>query len=374
MKKQKIILFIDSLAGGGAQRQIVTLANHLDSSKYELVLLVYHPIWHYRDNVNVENVRLELVEKKSKFDFLFLFRLIKFIKSEKPDIILSYLNTANMWARVAGKLAGVKTIITSERNIDIVHSRLRVIIEKLLHRFSRYVIVNASATKDLLIKKVGVPESKIKVIYNGVDLDQFEPVKPDQIEDFKRKVDIQPEELVLTLPGRLIPQKNHLCLLKSIEHNNLSERNIKILFVGEEIDINLAESYKNYVIEHGLDHIVKFLGKRNDMNVVYAASDAILLPSLWEGFPNVILESLLLSTPVIASEIADNAQLVIDEYTGFLFESNNDKELSNCILKFIDMSSDEKAKMGLNGFTHIRDKFSKKKLIENYQNLFEIYR
>lgn len=371
MKKRKLILFIDSLAGGGAQRQMVTLANNLDKNKYDIVLLVYHPIWHYREALDLDNVRLEIIEKKSKFDLTFIFKLVNFFRAEKPDLILSYLNTANLWARLAGRIAGVDNIVTSERNIDIVHSSLRVRLEKLLYRFSKVIVVNASATQELLTNQLGLPTNKIKIIYNGVDVNQFEPATVDQVNDLKNELDIASNDIVFTLPGRLSKQKNHLCLLKSLAHPDLINKNIKVLFVGEEIDNDLALSYKQFVADNGLDHLVKFLAKRNDMNVIYAASDAVILPSLWEGFPNVVLESLLLSTPVIASDVADNAKLVINGQTGFLFESDNDNQLSQSLLDFIAMSKDARATMGVNGFSHIKNNFSKEKLIANYESLFD---
>ena len=99
--------------------------------------------------------------------------LLRLFRSYQPDIIVSYLNTANMRARLVGREAGINTIITAERNLDIISSKLRVFIEKLINKYSSAIVVNAKAIGEMLKQDIRISEQKIHVIHNGVDLERF---------------------------------------------------------------------------------------------------------------------------------------------------------------------------------------------------------
>ena len=119
MTNKKVILFVDSLESGGAQRQIVALANVLHGRGYDIVILTYYPGDQLSPFLVSDKIRHHHVPRHTKYEIGFFFRLYRYFKQQSPDCIISYLTTTNFWARTAGSLAGIKNIITSERSTSL---------------------------------------------------------------------------------------------------------------------------------------------------------------------------------------------------------------------------------------------------------------
>lgn len=369
-KKRKVVLFIDSLVRGGAQRQLVECARNLDGNLFEPIVLVYHDIPQFRSDLEDHGITIVLIPKMMKVDVIFLMKLVSFFRNEKPDIIHSYLNTPNMWARIAGTLAGVRCIITSERDIEIQFSVRKMGIEKILHHFSKHIAVNAEAIKDILTNRLRIPEQKIKVIHNGVDTDRFCKYDRQKAERIRASFGYCQEDFVVTLPGRMEFTKNHICLLRALRAIG-NGNNIKVLFVGNENDAALKSELMRFVDANGLTRKVRFAGRQDDMVSVYNLSDAVVLPSLREGFPNVLLEAMSVGIPVIASDIADNRKIVIDGENGYLFRSDNHAELADILQKMIGESSERLFDMGEVGREMARNKYNVIKMAKAYQDLYK---
>lgn len=374
MRKNKIrvCFFIDSLVKGGAQRQLLELATNLSRIRFEVYILIYHNINQFSEDLSRSGIPVVLIEKRKKFDLFFLWKLYRFFLFDQPDIVQSYLNTANFWARIAGKFAGVPRIITSERNIDIQYSRLRMLIEKLIHPLSDLIVVNAQSIKDLLINRLYISKSKVKVIYNGVNLFRFQNVSSDAILSFRNRYNLNNNDFVVVLPGRIQVQKNHDCLIRAIIELKSLSRGWKIVFVGNENDTQLKVKLLNLIKYFKLEQQFIFAGMQNDMAVVYAVADVVVLPSLWEGFPNVLLEAMSAGRVVVASNISDNAQIISHGVNGFLFDSNDYVELSSFLFQLFRMSAYERHEMGDLGRIVVSEKYSLEKFIKSYESIYEI--
>jgi glycosyltransferase involved in cell wall biosynthesis len=243
-------------------------------------------------------------------------------------------------------------------------------IEKILHHFSKHIPVNAEAIKDILTNRLRVPEQKIKVIYNGVDTDRFCKYDRQKAKRIRASFGYCQEDFVVTLPGRMEFTKNHICLLRALCALG-NENKIKVLFVGNENDAALKSELMRFVDANGLTRKVRFAGRQDDMVSVYNLSDAVVLPSLREGFPNVLLEAMSVGIPVIASDIADNRKIVIDGENGYLFRSDNHAELADILQKMIGESSERLFDMGEVGREMARNKYNVIKMAKAYQDLYK---
>ncbi len=371
MTRKKIILFIDSLNSGGAQRQIVGLASSVDRNRYDPVVLTYHDIPHFKPVLDEAGVRVECIPKHGKFDIGFLFRLARFFHRERPDILLSYLNTPNMWARLAGRIAGVKKIITSERNINIVHSWMRMFIERLLKGWGSAVVVNATVTRELLHSRLGVPEEKIHIIYNGIDVDSFNNPDPETVKRLRNEFALTEGEQVIMLPGRIQEQKNHICLVKAFCQIRKFHEKVRLLLVGEAIDKSIKSRLEDELARLNCQASVIFAGQRTEMPELYFISDIVVLPSLWEGFPNVVMEAMAAQRPVVASDIVDNRLLVKEGVTGHLFASDNCEQLAEQLESLISLPAKRLDEMGMAGKELVEKEYAMPRMVEKYQTLFE---
>jgi len=370
MRRTRVLLFIDSLVRGGAQRQLVELALNLDLRRFEPTVLIYFDLQQLRGELDAAHIPVVLIEKKGKFDLAFLAKLTRYLRDRPPDVIHAYLNTPNFWARIAGKLAGVKHIVTSERSGDVGRSFTRVAIEQLLKHMSELIVTNSESVKSVLVGRMRVREDKVRVIYNGVDVSKFASAAPASVERLRQAFGVTPHHFVATLPGRLTFEKNHLCLVKAVELLAGARRRLKVLFVGNELDIDLKQQLIDHIRQRSLDDNFVFAGTQEDMAAVYALSDVVVLPSLWESFPNVLLEAMAASRPVIASNVADNRKLVQHGANGLLFTSDDDKELSRCLLTLLRADRETLACMGREGRALVESRYSIAQMVDSYQAIY----
>jgi glycosyltransferase involved in cell wall biosynthesis len=340
----KVVLLIDSLVSGGAQRQIVVLANELYRRGYCVTVLRYYPrdeLSHFVD----PGVKLVHVPRHSRFDLAYAFRLRRFLIQEKPYCLISYLTTPNFWARVVGRLARVPRIITSERSLALGHRPSQVLIERALAQLSDRIVVNAWEIQSKLVA-LGIKSDRIEVIYNGVDPSVFRRQADADIGRLREGLGIKSAEKLVLLPGRITKAKNHLLLIDAIVGLQEQARGVKVVFAGNEHDEEIRAKMRYTIAAAGLEGQFVFLGQRNDMPLLYSAADAVVLPSLWEGFPNAVIEAMACGTPVIVSDVSDNCVIVENGATGLTFPSGDAIALAKALRYILMLSPEDRRAMG----------------------------
>jgi glycosyltransferase involved in cell wall biosynthesis len=341
---KKILLFISSLGSGGAQRQMVLLSNELSRAGNEVTLLVYHSNNQLAYQLD-ESVNLVELVKRHKVDFKFIYRLWRFLKQYRPDVLISYLFIPNMYARLIGRLAAVPRIITSERNIDLGHSRVRVLLERWLSRLGHAVVVNANTIKETYSKELVGLNPDIHVIYNAVDLNYFN--KRDVVSE-RPRTGMADDVNIILLPARIEAQKNHLCLIEAI--HALPESilpQLKVVFAGNIFDEKIHASLLETINAYKLTDQFEFVGPKDNMPELYSEADIVVLPSLWEGFPNVVVEAMACELVVVASDVSDVSAIISNEKNGYIFPSDNAEVLMRQLFRCLGMTAIERESMGL---------------------------
>lgn len=375
MKRVTGIYLIDSLSSGGAQRQIVELVKNIDKSRIRPIVVTYHDLPFFQDELARYGIKTLLLEKRDKIGFTFMVRFMAFLRKIRPDFIHSFLNVPNFYARMMKFTGTVEKVITSERNISIMNSFALSMLEKLTWRLSGCIIVNAHGIKKILVEQIGIPEKKIVVIYNGVAANRFNKFSSSKVKEIRDKINIGSDDKcqVLGLIGRLVDQKNHIGILDAL---NLIRRykpdlKIKIGFWGSEPLPDYSEKVRKKIVNLGLQDAVLFGGTEKDINSVYAVCDVIVLPSLWEGFPNVLIEAMAAGKLVIASDIVDNARIIKDGVNGFLFPSGSSKALANKIIEVIEMPKDSKLAVSKQARQDIIQNYSTENMVLNTMKIYK---
>lgn len=367
---KRLVLFTDSLIGGGAQRQLVTLARELNANGYSVSVLTYSDKEQLASWLKEDGIPWSVVKKNGALDIIFIYKLFRYFRNHKTDLIISYLNTPNLWARVIGKLAGVKRIITSERNVDLDKSPFRLKLEKILCRLSEKVVVNAHAIKAMLVEN-GIPKNKIDVIYNGLNTDYFKPASTDAVSLFRQSHGIAETDVVFLLPGRMTPQKNHISVLRALVHADSIPENLKILFVGNEFFQTIKEELLDFSEKHNLSKHIIYAGPSNDMPLVYSACDCVILPSLWEGLPNAAIEAMACGKPVIASDVSDNKRILNILGENFIFSVDDDVVFLDQILSFYRLARSDKEALEGQLRENAKESFSLKTFSGSYTKIIE---
>ena len=302
----KICYVIGSLEIGGAEKQLLKLVENIDKRRFLPVVIALRGGALKKEFEKV--VKLIVIGKRWKIDPFFLFRLISVIKKEQPYILHTFMFTSNTWGRIAGIIARIPVIIASERCVDIWKRWYHKLIDKILLMFTHKVIGNSNAVKKFYQETEGIPERKILVIYNGVDLEEFQKIETGKIE-------IEKKGGIVGTGGRFTEQKGLINLLMAIPEVLKMLPDTKFIFVG---DGPLRKSFEDFVKNHNISDSVIFTGYRKDILFIFSLCDMIVVPSLFEGMSNIVLEAMALKKPVIGTDIPEIAELIEDGKNGFL--------------------------------------------------------
>jgi len=354
----KICYVIGTLEIGGAEKQLLKLVKNIDRRRFLPVVIALRGGALKEEFEKV--VKLIVIGKRWKIDPFFLFRLISVIRKEQPYILHTFMFTSNTWGRIAGIIAGVPVLIASERCVDIWKRWYHKLIDKILLRFTYKVIGNSNAVKKFYQETEGIPANKITVIYNGIDLEEFQNIEP-------CKIEVEKKGGLVGTGGRFTEQKGLIYLLMAIPEVLKVFPDTKFIFVG---DGPLRKSFEDFAKSHKISDSVIFTGYRKDILSIFSLCDVIVVPSLFEGMSNIILEAMALKKPVIGTNIPEIAELIEDGKNGFLVPvKDNVKDIAEKIISLLK-NPDMRKDMGEKGYNLIKGKFSLEKMIKRYETLY----
>jgi D-inositol-3-phosphate glycosyltransferase len=205
------------------------------------------------------------------------------------------------------------------------------------------IVASTSTEKEQLGKLYETPPNKIEIIPPGVDLSHFYPIPKDEAKEF---VGVSLDKRMLLFVGRIEPIKGIKTLLKAIGHlsdNGQAEENLCLAVIGGDLEDEEGNDSEEMKLlcqlrdDYGLQDMVTFLGKRSQDSLpyYYSAADVVIMPSHYESFGMVALESMACGTPVIASHVGGLIHLVEDGVTGYHVPVEDPVALSNRIAGLI---------------------------------------
>jgi glycosyltransferase involved in cell wall biosynthesis len=368
-----VLLFIPHLQQGGAERQILELMRRLPS-RFEPTICVYRDDAadnsHYREYLHdgTRTVSLGVDDMGA----VGLVRFVKLLRAERPAILHSYRDRANLWARVARMMADVPVVLTSVRNRY--QGPLYGPAEFLLQRQSDRVLTNSRGIEDELVNWSRVAPERIQVINNFVDLDSFRLPAPGEREAARAIFGFAPDEIVLLLPGRFAMQKHQLGLgvaLAILERQGRLPKNVRVVFAGRERDKIYSRLVPPGMRLLGVGDHVEYLEPVKDMLRLYHAADALVMPSLFEGMPNAVLEAHASGLPAVVSHAANRDRIVLDGLSGFEVGTLDPIGLAAAIAKMVNATVEQRREMGERGRAHVATTFHPDRILEETVSLYD---
>jgi D-inositol-3-phosphate glycosyltransferase len=238
---------------------------------------------------------------------------------------------------------------------------LRILLEKRLMDLSPLVVASNPADRAHMVWYYGADPTKIEVVPCGVDLNLFNPLPQDNA---KGHLGLSDRRVILFV-GRIQPIKGLDCLLKAlgilIEKSRISSKDLRLLIIGGDLDNGVPASngeikkLQSLTTELGLDSIVNFLGAQPQhvLPYFYSAAEVCVLPSRYESFGMVALESMACGTPVIASRVGGLSYTIRDGQTGYLIPEGNAVALADRIDRLLQDKS-LRSLMGRQGANHAK--------------------
>ena len=349
----KVMLLIPNLQQGGAEKQILELARNLPA-RFAPVLCLWNDKIHYRDLLPAGQPRHVLgVQRLGRKG---LRRLQDVLREEKPSILHSYRDKANFLARLALPRAPVPVVLTSVRNRAI--NLLYLLTERYLSRRSDRVLVNSQAVRYELRRWARVPDSKIQIIHNFIDLERFHPPSAEERAAARARFNLASDELALLLPGRVSLQKNHMRLVRALAWLRRRGRlpgKVRVLLAGRERDPFYAAWTWRLAALLGVEQNLVRLGVVTDMPTLYHAADVLLLPSLWEGLPNA----------------ANVDRIVLPGESGLEVPTLGIRSLAEALSLLIESPAEQLRRMGERGRAHVAASFGPQRVLAETVALYD---
>jgi glycosyltransferase involved in cell wall biosynthesis len=355
-KNTNLVIFMPSIEGGGVEKNLFLIANFL-SSKFKKSIFITCSTKIKRLNKKIKIIRFDIFKIILNFRFLkiILSSLLLFIQllKNKNVVVLSF--QANIFAILISSLLNRRVIVRLNSSpTGWLKSNLKKMIFKKIYSFADLVIVNSLEFKKELKIKLNI---KSFCIYNP--LNQKDIIKSSRVK-LNKKIFRKKNSLKIINIGRLVNQKDHITLLKSI--NLLKEKiDIELIIIGQGYN---KKKIQNFIKINSLNKIVKILNYKKNPYPYIRSSDVFILSSIYEGLPNVLLEAIVLKKFIISSDCPTGPKEILSYGKGgLLFKSGSYKDLS---IKIIEYSKSKKRKNKINFAFNSLTKFNFKKNLELY--------
>jgi glycosyltransferase involved in cell wall biosynthesis len=307
----RLALLIPTMDRGGAEKQLCLLAENLPRERFDVhVLLLTHdgPL---SDRLRAADIPVTVIGKRFKADPTALVKLRKQLAHLKPDIVHTWLFAANSFGRVAARLAGIPTIIASERCVDLWKTGAHFFLDRQLARFTTAITTNSVGVRDFYASH-GIDPRLFRIIPNGIERREPSPISRSEA---LQRLGIPAEKKVVLAVGRLWPQKRYRDLIWAAELLATVREDTVLAIIGDGPQRGELLRHRDAV---STPDNVRFVGARSDVLEILPHADLFWIGSDYEGQSNSVIEAMQAGVPVVASDIAGNRDLVIDGETGRL--------------------------------------------------------
>lgn len=332
-QRKKVLHLIQSLGNGGCENMLLRTLPLI--SDFEHVIVTLKEPGELAPKFISAGIAVETIHTKHILSPSGIQGLRRSIQVQKPDIIITYLFHADLLGRLS-LLGTTRAPIVPFLRTTYNHPRYKIarLLERLTKGLVRRYLANSEAVKDFYTEQIGVTPERITVIPNGIDTNLFDRLVPNPM--LRESLSIGPDDFVITCVANLHPNKGHRFLLEAFETLWSEFPQLRLILVGdgeERKNIErLIESFRS-------KHAIRLLGRRSDVPELLKLSHLFVLPTLFEGQSNAILEAMAAGVPVITTDIPENRACIEHEKTGLLVKPEDTRSLKDAILRTLIDSS-----------------------------------
>ena len=310
-ERLRVLLVGRALTTGGAERQMIHIANGLAARGHQVRLSTFYAVNEFPDALDRDRVTWTALEKTSRWDVAGpIQRLRTLVRRWRPDAIYTFLTPANLLLTALRPVLPRHALVWGLRGADLDLSRydwlsrLTIRLERRLAWVPDLIIANSEAgRRDALAH--GFPGDRIRVVPNGIDTDAFSPVTADERRAARARMGLPRDALVVGLVARLDPMKDHETALRAMARV-VRTRDAHLVLAGTG-PAEFRRKLEMFADGLGLAGRAHWLGAAPEVRTVYAAIDVLCLPSAFgEGFPNVIGEAMACGVPCVATDVGDS--------------------------------------------------------------------
>ena len=353
----KILFLTTHLNTGGITSYVLTLARGLKKKGHDVYVASSAGDCLYKfeeSGINFFRIPIKTKAEINPKIFISYLKLLGFIKREGIQIVHSNTRVTQVLGCLLSNSCGVAHVSTCHGFFK------RRLTRMMFPCWPDTVVAISQQVREHLINDLGVDESKITVIHNGIDVDSFSAPAKGQEKQRKQELGLK-QGPVVGIVARLSDVKGHIYLIQAMKNVLNKFSDASLLIVGE------GKMQGKLIIlsrQLGIEKNIIFIASASDTRVVLAAMDVFVMPSVHEGLGLALMEAMAFGLPVIGSNVGGIKSLIQDGYNGILVEPRDVNALSSAIER---MLSDMKAAqvMGNNAREFIKNNFDQEEMILN---------
>ena len=299
----RLTFLLASLGSGGAERVVSLLANKMVECGHqvEIICLKFNDVYYQTDS----RVKVTLAMQQTKNRFSELFWLRKYIKKQKPDVVIPFTEGVYCFTILSLLGTGIP-IIASERLDPAAMSPIRKLLKWLLLPFADWLVVQTQSIKEYFPKSI---QKKTSIIYNPVNNEVFR-----QIENGELKIENEERPRIISV-GRLYPQKNQAMMIRAFAKVAVEFPDWQLVIYGEG---PLRAELESLVSSFKLQGRVLLPGRTENVIEELRKSKIFCLSSDYEGMSNAMIEAICVGLPIVTTDVSGVKELIGDAVNGFV--------------------------------------------------------
>jgi glycosyltransferase involved in cell wall biosynthesis len=338
LRKPRVLLLVDSLRMGGAERLTVVLANGLrrrgvDARLAHLGIDGSQILMEELRTADTPELDLHL---GSLFDPRSTLRLTAYLRREGIDLLHTHNRYAHLVGRPAAALARRPVLSTIHNIQDPVSSRREWVRRALDYWTARTlctaIITVSEAQRQVYLRATGIDPTRVETHMSGVDTERFRP-DPSVRDRLRTELGVAADTILILTIAMLRPGKGIQDALKAVARLRNQPHEFRFLIAGDGIERSQLERAASAL---GLENHVQFLGVRGDASALLAAADIYLCPSHFEALSTSVLEAMATGLPVVATEVGGLPEIVTNNQTGLLVPARSPLALATAMERLFD--------------------------------------
>lgn len=359
----KVLHLLYSLNVGGAERLALNLCGGLkDNGEYLPHVCSLTDEGGLTKEFLARGIPTFFLEKPAGLSFKIVMKLARLIKKEGIQILHTHNTGPWIYGALTSLCSRIKLVHTEHSNVTATGSSL-FFLEKLLSYCTNTIVCDANQVADFMIRRQKINARKIKVIWNGIDVDLFHNGSGNN--ETRKQLNLT-DKTVIGSVARLSEEKDQKNLLSAFEIVKSAIPDAFLLFVGDgpmREDIELEINRKN------LSNDVHITGFVQDVRKYLGSMDLFVLSSKREGLPLSILEAMAAGLPVVATDVGGNHEVIVNGKTGLLVPSGDSAALADAIIDVFSKIETLK-RLGESGRNLVTAKFDLKKMVKEYEAVY----
>ncbi len=357
-----VSLVITDLDVGGAERALVSLATGLDRRRWLPNVVNLSGSGALVEPLEASGISVESLNVDRRRPVQAIAKLASALRRSNPRLVQSFLFHANLATKLAAPWAGRPWVVGGLRVAER-QQAWHLTFDRLTSRLSTGSVCVSEGVRRFSLEVGRLDPGRLVTIPNGVNVSAIDC----EIASDRANLGVPPDAFLTLYVGRLDPQKGLGFLLEAAAKVAQIRPDWHLVVAG---DGPLRDSLRSQAETFpSLSDRVHWLGRRDDVPSLLKSADLLILPSLWEGMPNVVLEAMAAGLAVVATKVEGTEDLVIPEQTGWLVPPSDSEALAQTLLEAAN-DRDRLQRFGEAARARVEAQFTPARVVEAYEQLW----